>query len=593
MESFIFVLVFVVTISSGLFLEYDLEEKKKKKNMTTSYHKMENHTLCTKYYSNITSEDECKKAAHKLDLKYGKSFTGPTDFPGCLFADDGREKVFFNLSPDADNSRNNKNYTALCKNSKSTDTGTPLSVYYCTGSYQEPASKAGNDKARPPPGTACVKHKGEFCQKEKGRWGSSFCKVAGGNWGAECVVCSGNSSSGNSSSQLPVLKFERKWSTQLKDSSEVSMQILNETLVVLGSKIKIFNLKGKNMMKGGYVPFYKFPRDLLLFGNPKKPTIVLSAMTVVKDIWEPTAKGLLFQIGTGTCALGFHKEVTRLLEPAGMAWVPGSKQVVIPGILQQQQVLIADHEGNKTVVMKAPNLMLDMLDGNTTGNPVGPKMETSWSKDNKSKGFDLVINVPYPDRVAASPVNDSKTKYVIASDACCDNFTSMNGVRLYDKNGTLLKTITALPPIPNGHKLYRIQEVAVDPKGNILVVEQKASKETGTEIVDGAEVDGAEVDGAEVDGAYFDETETDGTEDPEVETYKGKDDKGKDDKGKDEPDLDELFTTYIFDPNGNYIGEIKEFGGPKKIIFHGGKVYTLKRNWKEKKFYVNVFSYTN
>ena len=84
---------------------------------------MENHTLCTKYYSNITSEDECKKAAHKLDLKYGNNFTGPTDFPGCLFADDERQKVFFNLSPDADNSINNKNYTALCKNSNSSDTG--------------------------------------------------------------------------------------------------------------------------------------------------------------------------------------------------------------------------------------------------------------------------------------------------------------------------------------------------------------------------------------------------------------------------------------------------------------------------------------
>ena len=39
------------------------------------------------------------------------------------------------------------------------------------------------------------------------------------------------------------------------------------------------------MMKGGYVPFYKFPRDLLLQGDPKKPTIVLSAMSVMKDIW--------------------------------------------------------------------------------------------------------------------------------------------------------------------------------------------------------------------------------------------------------------------------------------------------------------------
>merc|ERR1719186_875827 len=89
--------------------------------------------------------------------------------------------------------------------------GPPLNVSYCTGSYQEPASQSGNGKARPPPGTPCVQHKGKICQKEKGRWGSSFCNVAGGNWGAECVVCSGNSSQ-----KLPVLKFERKWSTQLK-----------------------------------------------------------------------------------------------------------------------------------------------------------------------------------------------------------------------------------------------------------------------------------------------------------------------------------------------------------------------------------------
>ena len=36
--------------------------------------------------------------------------------------------------------------------------------------------------------------------------------------------------------------------------------------------------------------------------------------------------------------------------------------------------------------------------------------------------------------------------------------------------------------------------------------------------------------------------------------------------------VEEGSKTYFFDPQGNYIGVIKDFGAPKKIIFKDGKV---------------------
>ena len=65
----------------------------------------------------ITSEEECRKAAKMLEMQFAHSWNGPRDFPGCLIAHDGREKVFFNTSPSPNNTANNLQYGAICKRS--------------------------------------------------------------------------------------------------------------------------------------------------------------------------------------------------------------------------------------------------------------------------------------------------------------------------------------------------------------------------------------------------------------------------------------------------------------------------------------------
>ena len=47
----------------------------------------------------IESDTQCKAAASQLGLRWGKSWNGPGDFPGCLNAEDGRNTVYFNTSP--------------------------------------------------------------------------------------------------------------------------------------------------------------------------------------------------------------------------------------------------------------------------------------------------------------------------------------------------------------------------------------------------------------------------------------------------------------------------------------------------------------
>ena len=59
----------------------------------------------------------------------------------------------------------------------------------CSGDYQEDASQAGNNKARPPAGSKCI----GACVYQKGRWGKSYCYTEAdkGQWGAECTPCRG------------------------------------------------------------------------------------------------------------------------------------------------------------------------------------------------------------------------------------------------------------------------------------------------------------------------------------------------------------------------------------------------------------------
>ena len=62
----------------------------------------------------IKSEKECRKAAKTLEMEFGQAWTGNNGFPGCLIANDGRNKVYFNLSPTPSTTANNPAYGAIC-----------------------------------------------------------------------------------------------------------------------------------------------------------------------------------------------------------------------------------------------------------------------------------------------------------------------------------------------------------------------------------------------------------------------------------------------------------------------------------------------
>ena len=65
----------------------------------------------------IESETKCKAAASQLGLQWGQSWKGRGDFPGCLLAEDGRNKVHFNSSPYPERRWNklNPKYAAICQ----------------------------------------------------------------------------------------------------------------------------------------------------------------------------------------------------------------------------------------------------------------------------------------------------------------------------------------------------------------------------------------------------------------------------------------------------------------------------------------------
>ena len=55
------------------------------------------------------------EAANKLGLEWGNSWDGTNDFPACLYAQDGRNLVYFNLSPNPDRVNLNPKFSAICK----------------------------------------------------------------------------------------------------------------------------------------------------------------------------------------------------------------------------------------------------------------------------------------------------------------------------------------------------------------------------------------------------------------------------------------------------------------------------------------------
>ena len=49
-----------------------------------------------------------------LQMDFAMAWTGNKDFPGCLIANDGRNKVYFNLSPTPSTTANKPAYGAIC-----------------------------------------------------------------------------------------------------------------------------------------------------------------------------------------------------------------------------------------------------------------------------------------------------------------------------------------------------------------------------------------------------------------------------------------------------------------------------------------------
>ena len=77
---------------------------------------MEYGNFCSGSWARITSEEMCKEAASALNLKWGQSWDGPGDFPGCLHTKDSRDMVYFNTSPNPSNNSNiNVNYAEICQ----------------------------------------------------------------------------------------------------------------------------------------------------------------------------------------------------------------------------------------------------------------------------------------------------------------------------------------------------------------------------------------------------------------------------------------------------------------------------------------------
>ena len=64
----------------------------------------------------IKDDKECKAAASELKLSWAGTWHNPADVPGCIFANDGRSKVYFNTALNAKGS--NKKYAEICKEGK-------------------------------------------------------------------------------------------------------------------------------------------------------------------------------------------------------------------------------------------------------------------------------------------------------------------------------------------------------------------------------------------------------------------------------------------------------------------------------------------
>ena len=71
--------------------------------------------------SNVKTEAECQQAAAAIGKAYDHEgvWSGPTEHPYCLFAADGRDKVYFNTAGTATNAAHS-DYQSICHNATAT-----------------------------------------------------------------------------------------------------------------------------------------------------------------------------------------------------------------------------------------------------------------------------------------------------------------------------------------------------------------------------------------------------------------------------------------------------------------------------------------
>ena len=70
---------------------------------------------CRDEKDEVVSESECKESGELLGLQWAYSWGGTNDFPACLYADDGRNSVYFNLSPNPSRTNVIQRYSAICR----------------------------------------------------------------------------------------------------------------------------------------------------------------------------------------------------------------------------------------------------------------------------------------------------------------------------------------------------------------------------------------------------------------------------------------------------------------------------------------------
>ena len=97
-------ITFIFTFSSG-------KEK---------YNRTKIGSPCDQEQQEIESEEECKRAAATLDLQWGEAWNVPNGFPGCFYAQDWRNKTFFNRDPTPGRTNTYQKFSAICKISEGT-----------------------------------------------------------------------------------------------------------------------------------------------------------------------------------------------------------------------------------------------------------------------------------------------------------------------------------------------------------------------------------------------------------------------------------------------------------------------------------------